>query len=186
MNNPLTTTGDLLVANTTATPAGVTRIADVATGSVFISGGVGVVPTWNTALPNGVTATTQAKADNSTKIATTAYTQLYFQPIYATATALTAGSTVTWTPVLGTNIYTLTPAQTETINMGTIPSGCVGSEMTLIITTSGTTAYTLTFGTNMKSQGTLSTGTTTGKIFQLKYTIYSTTAVYESSRTIAE
>lgn len=138
------------------------------------------------ALPNGTTATTQVVSDNTTKVATDAFVRLYTQPIYATATALTAGSTVTWTPILGTNIYTLTPAQTETINMGTIPSACVGTEMTLIITTSGTTAYTLTFGTNLKSQGTLSTGTTSGKIFQLKYTIYSTSAVYESSRTIAE
>jgi hypothetical protein len=138
------------------------------------------------ALPNGTSATTQAKADNSTKLATTAYTQLYTQPLYATPTALTAGSTVTWTPVLGTNIYTLTPAQAETINMGTVPSGCVGSQVVLIITTSGTTAYTLTFGTNMKSQGTLSTGTTSGKTFILEYLIYSTTAVYEMSRTSAE
>jgi len=138
------------------------------------------------ALPNGTTATTQAKGDNSTKIATTAYMQLYAQPLYATPTALTAGSTVTWTPVLGTNIYTLTPAQTETINMGTIPSGCVGSYITLVITTSGTTAYTLTFGTNIKSQSTLSTGTTTAKTFVINYLIYSTTGVYEMSRTTAE
>jgi hypothetical protein len=135
------------------------------------------------ALPNGTTTTTQAISDNTTKIATDAFCRTFFQPMNSTTTALTAGTTVTWTPILGTNTYTITPAQAETINMGTIPAACVGSDIDLIITTSGTSAFVITFGTNTKSQATLSTGTVTGKIFIIRFKIFSTTAVYEVSRT---
>jgi hypothetical protein len=174
--------GDIAYANSTTS---YTRLADVALGSVLASGGVGVAPGWVTALPNGVTATTQGYADNSTKIATDAWVELYAQPLYATTSALVAGATVTWTPTLGTNIYTLTPGQTETINMGTVPSGCVGSYVILDILTSGTTSYVLTFGTNLKSQGTLTTGGTTGKHFIMHFLIETTSLVEEISRTIA-
>jgi len=132
-------------------------------------------------------STTPATTDNTTKIATTAFGKLAFQSGYATFTALTPGSTVTWTPVVGTNVYTLTPGQTETINMGTVPAGCVGQLVELVITTSGVSSYTLTFGTNIRyATSTLATGTTTAKKFTILYLIESTTSVIEISRTVAE
>ena len=44
-----------------------------------------------------------------------------------------------------------------------------GSVRHLTINTSGTTSYTMTFGTGFKSQGTLATGTTSGKVFALAF-----------------
>jgi hypothetical protein len=43
LNNPLTTAGDIWIGGTSGAPA---RLADVAVGSVLISGGVGVAPSW--------------------------------------------------------------------------------------------------------------------------------------------
>lgn len=102
------------------------------------------------------------------------------------ATALTAGATVTWTPVLQTNNWTLNVGvnATTTINMGTIPASCVGNTIHLDITAT-TTSCTITFGTNMKGQSTLVTGVTAGKIFHLVFFIVSTTQVSEQSRTTA-
>ena len=44
-----------------------------------------------------------------------------------------------------------------------------GTECRLIILTSGASSYTMTFGTGFKSQGTLATGTTSGKVFALAF-----------------
>lgn len=97
-----------------------------------------------------------------------------------TVTALTPGTTVALDASLGP-IYTLTPAQAETINA----SNCVsGRHFNLIITTSGTSSFVLTFSTNFKAAGTLSTGTVTAKVFQVSFMCNGTTAV-EEGRTIA-
>lgn len=139
----------------------------------------------NLALTTPSALPTPGATSNTTTFATTAFVRTYSQPLYATTTALTPGTTVSWVPTVGTNIYTLTPAQAETINMGTIPAGCVGQYMILDITTSGTSAFVLTAGTNLKMQGTLSTGTVTAKRFILKFLIETTTSVLEISRTTA-
>jgi len=181
-----TATYDILFANSSGIPtwSPYTMPSTVATGNILIATSSSAMGATST-LPSATNATTQTKADNSTKIATTAYTQLYSQPLYATPTALTPSGSITWTPVLGTNIYTLTPNATGTIAMGTIPGGCVGSIVQLVVTTSGSSSYTITFSTNLKSQGTLSTGTSTGMTFVINYLIYSTTSVIEMSRTTA-
>lgn len=138
-----------------------------------------------TALASTTAATTQTQSTNSTTIATTAWARLYTQPMFATPTALTPGSVVTWTPVLGVDQYTITPASAETINMGTIPSSMVGATVVLRITTSGTSSYAITFGTNIKSQGVLNTGSVTAMTFHVTFKIVSTTSVIEMCRTIA-
>lgn len=51
-------------------------LADVVTGNILISQGTTIAPAYSTAIPNGVTATTQSQNDNSTKVSTTAYTDL--------------------------------------------------------------------------------------------------------------
>jgi hypothetical protein len=56
----------------------------------------------------------------------------------------------------------ITPNSTRTFTT-TVPA--MGVEGFLIILTSGTTSYTLTFGTGFKTTGTLATGTVTAKIF---------------------
>lgn len=83
--------------------------------------------------------------------------------------ALTAASTVNIDPaVVGQlGVLTLTPGQAETINA---PSPVVPNQrLVLVITTSGTTSFTLTFGTNFKSTGTLATGTVSGKVFVIEF-----------------
>ncbi len=100
--------------------------------------------------------------------------------VSTTVSALTAGSTVTLNCALG-DVFTLTPAQAETINATNISAG---QRVNLVVTTSGTTSYTLTFGTNFKSTGTLATGTTTGKVFVVSF-VSDGTNLNEVSRTTA-
>lgn len=80
-------------------------------------------------------------------------------------TALGASGTVPMAPQAGISVWTLTPTAAVTIN-GT---GKRNALAFLIVTTSGTTSYTLTFGSNFKSTGTLSTGTVSGKVFVIAF-----------------
>ncbi len=75
----------------------------------------------------------------------------------------------------------VTPNATGTFTTTVPPAGTV---CTLIITTTGTTSFTLTFGTGFVSQGTLATGTVSGKVFTLSF-ISNGTSVIEQSRTAA-
>lgn len=97
--------------------------------------------------------------------------------------ALTPGSTVTFAPDAVTRGFTLTPAQSETIN-ATTTNAVKDSFYTIKVTTSGTSSYTLTFGTNFKTTGTLATGTTSGKVFTIVFYFDGSTFV-ETARTTA-
>lgn len=79
-------------------------------------------------------------------------------------TPLTPGASTT-IPALGT-LFTEVPTQTQTF---VAPAQVSGKTIRFIFTTSGTTSYTLTFGTGFKSQGTLATGTVSGKVFALEF-----------------
>jgi hypothetical protein len=94
--------------------------------------------------------------------------------------ALTAATTVSVDFSTAT-VFTLTPAQAETINA----TNCTAGETaTIVVTTSGTTTFTLTFSTNFKTTGTLATGTTTAKVFAISFRCNGTTAT-EIARTTA-
>jgi len=94
--------------------------------------------------------------------------------------ALTAGATPAVDASAG-NVFTLTPGETETLSV----TGAVkDQEITLLVLTSGTTSYTLTFGTGFKSTGTLATGTADAKYFVVKFWSDGTN-MYEVSRTTA-
>ena len=82
----------------------------------------------------------------------------------------------------GTNLTVkVTPTATATFTT-TVPSA--GTEVNLLILTSGTTSYTITFGTGFLSVPTLATGTTTAKNFVIEF--YSNgTALMQVSRTAA-
>jgi N-acetylmuramic acid 6-phosphate (MurNAc-6-P) etherase len=95
--------------------------------------------------------------------------------------ALIAGAAVSLNPD-GGGIFTLTPAEAETI---TPTKQIKGQRIVLIITTSGTSSYVITFGTGFKSTGTLATGTTSGKIFVLEF-ISDGTNYIEVARTTAQ
>ena len=75
---------------------------------------------------------------------------------------LASSATITLTPT--STVLSHTPTQSETINFVS-PANYIGAEIFLVVTTSGSSSYTLTFGTNAKSTGTLATGTSTGKVF---------------------
>jgi len=64
----------------------------------------------------------------------------------------------------------------------TVPAA--GTVCHLIILTSGTSSYTITFGTGFKSTGTLATGTSSGKVFVIHW-ISDGTNLYEAGRTAA-
>lgn len=82
----------------------------------------------------------------------------------------------------GKSIFTITPTAACTFNAS---GGISGARMTFIITTSGTSAFVLTWGTNFKTVGTLSTGTTTGKVFCVTFVCKDGTSWFETGRTAA-
>ena len=77
--------------------------------------------------------------------------------------------------------YTLIPAQDESI---TVTGGMPGQDLFLLITTSGTSCYNLTFGSGFDSTGTLATGTADGKNFLVHFRNING-IFYEVSRTAA-
>lgn len=78
---------------------------------------------------------------------------------------LGTGSSVSLDPTKG-SVVQLTPTQSMTINAVSVP---VGQELYLAITTSGASSFTITFGINFKTTGTLATGTTSGKVFIIEF-----------------
>lgn len=75
----------------------------------------------------------------------------------------------------------VTPTATGTFTTVVPPAGTRG---TLIVLTSGTTSFTMTFGTGFKTVGTLATGTVTARYFIFEF-ISDGTNMIESSRTVA-
>ncbi len=94
-------------------------------------------------------------------------------------TAHAAGTTAM---ALGSNnVVKVTPNATATYTTSVAPAG---AESSVIIVTSGTTSYTITFGTGFLSAGTLATGAVTAKTFVLNFVSDGTTMI-ETSRTAA-
>ncbi len=79
------------------------------------------------------------------------------------------------------NVVRVTPNATATYTT-TVPAA--GSIVVLSILTSGTTSYTITFGTGFKSTGTLATGTTSARYFNLTF-VSDGTNLIETARTVA-
>jgi hypothetical protein len=78
-------------------------------------------------------------------------------------------------------LFSLTPGANATL---TVAGGKNGQNLALIITTTGTTSRTLTFGTGFKVTGTLATGTTAAKVFSLMFKNVNGT-FYEIARSTA-
>lgn len=94
-------------------------------------------------------------------------------------TALANGTTAM---ALGTNtVVKVTPTAAATFTTTVSPAG---SRASLIILTSGTTSYTITFGTGFVTTGTLATGTVTGKYFVINF-VSDGTSMIEAGRTTA-
>jgi hypothetical protein len=101
-------------------------------------------------------------------------------PLASIATSATTG---TMTVPMTTPVITITPTGACTFN-GT--GGNIGDIVSFVVTTSGTSAFVLTFGTNIKSTATLSTGTTTAKVFVVTFRCYAAALWAEMSRTTAQ
>lgn len=94
-------------------------------------------------------------------------------------TALSAGATAM---AFATNITVKVTPNANATYTTTVPDA--GQMCTLIILTSGTSSYTITFSTGFKSTGTLATGTTSARVFVIHW-ISDGTNLYESGRTAA-
>lgn len=79
------------------------------------------------------------------------------------------------------SVVKVTPNADATLT-SSVPTA--GVSVYLMVLTSGTTPYTLTFGAGFKSTGTLSTGATSSRMFVLHF-ISDGTNLYEVSRTVA-
>jgi len=93
---------------------------------------------------------------------------------------LATSGTVTLNPRYN-DLFTCIPAGNITLNAMNAP---VGQRIALVVTTAGTTSYTITFGTNFKTTGTLATGTVTAKVFVVNF-VGDGTNFNEISRTTA-
>jgi len=80
-------------------------------------------------------------------------------------------------------IFKVTPTGSCNVNASMI-SANVGQRVTLIVLTSGTNSYVLTFNTNFLSTGTLTTGASSAKTFVVDFVSNGTTLI-EVSRTTA-
>lgn len=100
------------------------------------------------------------------------FSQVNTSRIRKSPTSLTPGATVPMEVNNWSDDFTFTPDQDCTINATGVDSG---RHVLLVITTSGTTDRTITFGTGFRAgTPTLATGTVSGKVFVLEF--YSTGA----------
>lgn len=97
----------------------------------------------------------------------------------AAAPATTGTMTI---PMTG-RLVTITPTGACTFNAGAV--GTPGQEASFLITTSGVTSFTLTWGTNFRKVGTLATGTTTARFFTVTF-ISDGVRWWEQCRTAAQ
>lgn len=97
--------------------------------------------------------------------------------------AATSATTGAMTVNMTTSIITITPTGACTFNAS---GGVVGQIVTFIITTSGTSSFTLTWGTNYRKVGTLATGTTSARFFSVTFVCVNGTIWQEIARTAAQ
>ena len=103
-------------------------------------------------------------------------------PLFVMGGTLALGTAAPGALAFGTqNHVTWTPNATGSVT-STVPAA--GTLCTLEIVTSGTTSFTVTFGTGFKSTGTLATGTVTAKTFLVTFKSNGTT-LNETARTVA-
>ena len=101
--------------------------------------------------------------------------------IIEVVSALTPSATISLDASLG-SYFILTPDQTCQINA---TGAKAGQSVSLAITTSGTSSFTLTFGTNFKTTGTLATGPLTAKVFVINFSCFDGITYVETGRTTA-
>lgn len=177
--------------------SGLGTMSTQAASAVAITGG-----TINGASVGATTASTGAftTLSASSTVSGTGFSTYLASPpaIGGTTPAAVTGTSVASTSVLTSGFTTLsagtlalafaskgvvqvTPNATGSFT-STVPPA--GTRCTLIVLTSGTTSFTMTFGTGFKTAGTLATGTVTAKTFVFQFISDGTTLI-EASRTTA-
>ncbi len=103
------------------------------------------------------------------------------QGISATATPATTGiMTIQITSV--SSVFTITPTGACTFNAS---GGVAGARVTFVITTGSGSSFVLTFNTNFKAAGTLTTGNQNNKVFAISFVCKDGTLWVEEGRTAA-
>lgn len=97
--------------------------------------------------------------------------------------AATSATTGTISVSMTTSVITCTPSGNMTLNA---TGGVVGQITTFSFTTSGTTSFTITFGTNFRKTGTLATGVTSARFFTVSFICLDGTIWTEIARTIVQ
>ena len=97
--------------------------------------------------------------------------------------AATSATTGAMTVSMTTDIITITPTGACTFNAS---GGITGRIITFHITTSGTSSFVMTFGTNFRKTGTLATGTTSARYFSVTFRCINGTIWSEMCRTAAQ
>jgi len=159
-----TANGAVYATSTSALTTGTLPTASGGTNLTSFTSGGAMYATSTSALTTG-TLPISAGGTNQTGTIT-AVTPV----VTTTALALATNYKVSFTPTANVTLTSTVPAS--------------GIECTLIVLTSGTSSWTLTFGTGFVSQGTLATGIVTGKYFVVKF-ISNGTSLIEISRTVA-
>ena len=139
----------------------------------------------------GIPGTPGAKGDtgDSGPPGTTDYNALTNLPTLGTMAAwtptvsATSATTGTMTVAMGEGARTITPTGACTFNAS---GGVAGQRCTFAITTTGTTTRVLTWGTNFRKAGTLSTGTTAERFFSVTFLCLDGTIWQEIGRTAVQ
>ena len=136
----------------------------------------------------GGTGTTGAKGDTGTQGVQGVAGDVGPQGPAGTITRATGGvvyaalsNGVTAMALATNSVAKVTPTTTASFTTTVPAAGCVSK---LIILTSGTTTYTITFGTGFKPTATLATGTTSARVFVIEF-VSDGTYNYEVGRTAA-
>lgn len=130
---------------------------------------------------NGAVSITNANiADVRSRLAISASSAGAGQVRSSISTALPTTGTVSLDPTIG-SIFTVTPTGAITLNAVVAP---IGAWITIVITTSGASSFSVTPTTNFKTTGALATGTVTGKVFTLSF-FGDGTNMNEVARTVA-
>jgi hypothetical protein len=137
-----------------------------------------------TALGLGTAATTPASAYATAAQGAKADSALQNLSPILTGSAATPATTGTMTINMTTAVITITPTGACTFNAAN--GGTAGQHVTFAITTSGTSSFTLTWGTNYRKTGTLATGTTSARFFAVTFVCVGSNIWQEIARTAVQ
>lgn len=174
------TTGPTGIGVTGATGTGTTGpTGATGTGVTGATGPTGTGATGPTGVgATGATGTGATGATGATGVGATGATGATGAP-GPTFVTLASGATAM---ALATNTGVKVTPNANATYTTTVPAA--GLERQIIILTSGTTSFTITFGTGFKPVSTLVTGTTSARVFVLVF-LSDGTNLYEQSRTVA-